>query len=129
MIHPRRINNSNTAPRLSIKFLVSNMMAGTVIGTGGNAIKELMEVTDARVVVSGISDMFPGTSERIVLISGATLAVVDRAQTLMWDMFARNSSPADGDHRKSGTVVTWSPRAASENPTEFNDGISFLSFT
>jgi len=129
MIHPRRINNSNTAPRLSIKFLVSNMMAGTVIGTGGNAIKELMEVTDARVVVSGISDMFPGTSERIVLISGVTLAVVDRAQTLMWDMFARNSSPADGDHRKSGTVVTWSPRAASENPTEFNDVVLSGKFT
>ena len=100
--------------RLAIKFLVPNGLAGSLIGTGGSAIKELIDVTKAKVLVSGITDVYPGTSERIILVSGAEEAV-DAAQTLVWNMIALNTK-ADGDK-----TVSWSPRAASESPDEYED--------
>lgn len=56
--------------KLSIKFLVSNNLAGSLIGPGGSAIKELIEITEAKIHVSNISDTYPGTSDRIVYIIG-----------------------------------------------------------
>lgn len=97
--------------RLSLKFLLSNSLAGTLIGSGGGAIKELIEVTEARITVSSITDVYPGTSERILLISGLP-AAVQLAQSLVWDMIA-SSVRSQGD--KS---VSWSPRAANENGRE-----------
>ncbi len=100
--------------RLSIKFLVSNGLAGTLIGTGGNAIKELIEISGARVSVSSLTDVYPGTSDRIVLISGV-LDTVDSAQSLVWEMMAANIQ-ANGDK-----TVSWSPRTAQENQGQFDD--------
>ena len=62
--------------KVAIKFLVSNFQAGALIGAGGKGIAELSElVPGARVNVSGKDDNYPGTSDRIVLISGALDAV------------------------------------------------------
>lgn len=93
--------------RVTLKFLVSNPLAGSLIGTGGAAIKELMEVTSARVTVSSITDVYPGTSDRIVLISGPH-DCVDMAQGLIWELIA-SFTASNGD--KS---VPWSPKAAHE---------------
>jgi RNA-binding protein Nova len=109
-----RNNNSNPNSKLSIKFLVSNAIAGSMIGTGGSAIKELIEITEARVTVSSINDVYPGTSERIILISGSQNSV-DLAQNLLWDMFALNVS---SNGKKN---VTWSPRVASQSPGEYDE--------
>jgi len=54
----------------AIKFLLSNSHAGTLIGTGGKAIKELMEVTGAAVHVSAHQQLFPGTDSRVIYITG-----------------------------------------------------------
>lgn len=105
---------SGSTPRLSIKFLVPNGLAGSLIGTGGAAIKELIDVTKAKVLVSGITDVYPGTSERIILVSGNEDAV-DAAQTLVWNMIGLNVK-AEGDK-----TVSWSPRASSESPEEHED--------
>jgi len=100
--------------KLSVKFLLSNTLAGSLIGTGGVAIKELIEVSEARVTVSSVQDVYPGTSERIVLISGSESAV-NTAQILVWEMIALNVN-SNGD--KS---VSWSPRAATENPGDLGE--------
>lgn len=100
--------------RLSLKFLVSNGQAGTLIGTGGAAIRELVEVSGARVTVSNITDVYPGTSERIVLISG-NWTCVNSAQSLLWEMLGSNSQ-SNGDK-----TIVWSPRAAQEAQGEFAD--------
>jgi len=102
--------------RISLKFLLSNGLAGTMIGTGGNAIKELIEVSEARVTVSSITDVYPGTSERIALISGAPLAV-QVAQSLIWDMIAANM------RTKGDKTVSWSPRTANDLGREEDDDL------
>lgn len=107
---------SDSSPRLSIKFLVSNGLAGSLIGTAGAAIKELIDVTKAKVLVSGITDVYPGTSDRIILVSGSEESV-DAAQKLVWSMMALNVR-ANGDK-----TVSWSPREASESSDDFEDVI------
>jgi RNA-binding protein Nova len=104
--------------RVAIKFLVSNGLAGSLIGTGGAAIKELMEVSEARVNVSGATEVYPGTSERVVLITG-TESQVSFAQSLVWELIAQNSKAIEAGSRSA----TWSPRAASENSSGESDEI------
>ena len=58
--------------KLAIKFLVTNNLAGSLIGPGGNSIKELIEITEAKIHVSAAGTVYPGTNERIVFISGLT---------------------------------------------------------
>ena len=53
-------------------------------------IFQLVEVSGARVTVSNITDVYPGTSERIVLISG-NWTCVNSAQSLLWEMLGSNS--------------------------------------
>lgn len=54
-----------------IKFLVSNAAAGSVIGKGGSTITEFQSESGARIQLSRNHEFFPGTSDRIIMISGA----------------------------------------------------------
>lgn len=94
--------------KVAIKFLISNSHAGSLIGTGGKSIKELKSVTNARIIVSGALEVFPGTGERVVLISG-NINAVDLAQTLVWEMIAQNVQSG------SDRSVDWSPEVVVNN--------------
>jgi len=61
---------ADNIPKVAIKFLLSNSLAGSLIGTGGSAIKELIEISAAKVNVSGGTEQYPSTNQRVVLISG-----------------------------------------------------------
>ncbi|WOK98363.1 protein BTR1 [Canna indica] len=54
-----------------IRFLVSNTAAGCIIGKGGLTINEFQSQSGARIQLSRNHEVFPGTSDRIILISGA----------------------------------------------------------
>ena len=96
----------STGKRIAIKFLLSNSLTGSLIGSAGRVIKELIEVTDARINVSNPSDTYPGTTDRIILLSG-TRESVSLAQTLIWEMIGLMSKgPVEG-----GQKIEWSPRA------------------
>lgn len=104
--------DSNTK-KISLKFLLSNSLTGSLIGTQGKAIKELITITDAKINVSSASDFYPGTSERVILLSG-TKEAVSLAQTLLWEMIglmAKHSAENGGDTR----LVEWNPRTAFES--------------
>lgn len=91
--------------KIAIKFLLSNSLTGSLIGTGGRVIKELIEVTNCRVNVSGSTDTYPGTSDRVVLLVG-TLDSVSLAQTLIWEMIGlMTKTLLDSNER-----VEWSPK-------------------
>ena len=45
-------------------------LPGSIIGKGGDQIKELKESTDALIKVSRLNEYFPGTEERIILVMG-----------------------------------------------------------
>ncbi|XP_073994185.1 RNA-binding protein Nova-1-like protein passilla [Rhodnius prolixus] len=62
------------------KILVPSMAAGAIIGKGGETIAQLQKDTNARVKMSKANDFYPGTSERVCLISGtieSIMAVLD----------------------------------------------------
>lgn len=116
--------------KLAIKFLISNNLAGSLIGPNGGSIKELIEITEAKVHVSAAGTVYPGTSDRIVYISGP-INSVDLAQNLLWDMFAIES--LNSKHRTSEgvkqkalsyaddpNIIPWNPKSASENPGEYD---------
>ncbi|CAI0410835.1 unnamed protein product, partial [Linum tenue] len=53
-----------------IRFLVSNAAAGSVIGKGGATITDFQSESGARIQLSRNYEFFPGTSDRIIMISG-----------------------------------------------------------
>ncbi|XP_076268725.1 RNA-binding protein Nova-1-like protein passilla isoform X2 [Rhynchophorus ferrugineus] len=62
------------------KVLVPSVAAGAIIGKGGETIAQLQKETGARVKMSKSHDFYPGTTERVCLITGnidAILVVLD----------------------------------------------------
>ncbi|XP_059628381.1 protein BTR1-like [Cornus florida] len=53
-----------------LRFLVSNGKAGSVIGKGGSAISDFQAQTGARIQLSLNHEVYPGTSDRIVMVTG-----------------------------------------------------------
>ncbi|KAK4356458.1 hypothetical protein RND71_025429 [Anisodus tanguticus] len=53
-----------------VKFLLSNAEAGSIIGKGGATISDLQSRSGARIQLSRNYEVFPGTSDRIVMVSG-----------------------------------------------------------
>jgi RNA-binding protein Nova len=96
----------STGKKIAVKFLLSNSLTGSLIGAAGRVIKELIEVTDARINVSNPNDTYPGTSDRVILLSG-TREAVSLAQTLIWEMIGlMTKGPVEGNQK-----IEWSPRA------------------
>lgn len=56
--------------KIVLKVLVPANVAGSIIGKGGEAIKELKSKTSAHIRVSGRDEIFPYTDERIILVIG-----------------------------------------------------------
>lgn len=64
----------------AIKLLVPISAAGALIGRGGSTISILQEESGARIKLSQSNDYYPGTQDRIVLITGNALSVASGAR-------------------------------------------------
>ena len=64
----------NTA-HISLKVLGEHQHVGCVIGKQGSTISEVQQASEAKIQISGPSDVFPGTTERIIHLSGEMLKV------------------------------------------------------
>ncbi|GAB6020511.1 hypothetical protein CHUAL_003196 [Chamberlinius hualienensis] len=58
------------------KILVPSVAAGAIIGKGGETIAQLQKETGARVKMSKANDFYPGTTERVCLITGTAEAII-----------------------------------------------------
>lgn len=58
------------------KILVPSVAAGAIIGKGGETIAQLQKETGARVKMSKANDFYPGTTERVCLITGTADSVI-----------------------------------------------------
>ncbi|WIA14656.1 hypothetical protein OEZ85_003158 [Tetradesmus obliquus] len=58
------------------KLLISNAAAGSVIGKGGQTIEQIQKNSGARVQLSRAGEFYPGTSERVLLLSGTLHSVL-----------------------------------------------------
>lgn len=59
-----------------LKLLVPSVAAGAIIGKGGETIAELQKAAGARVKMSKANDFYPGTNERVCLITGSLEGIV-----------------------------------------------------
>ncbi|XP_022209341.2 RNA-binding protein Nova-1 isoform X4 [Drosophila obscura] len=59
-----------------MKILVPAVASGAIIGKGGETIASLQKDTGARVKMSKSHDFYPGTTERVCLITGSTEAIM-----------------------------------------------------
>ncbi|KAF9598986.1 hypothetical protein IFM89_033331 [Coptis chinensis] len=79
-----------------IRFLVSNAAAGSVIGKGGSTITEFQSQSGARIQLSRNHEFFPGTSDRIIMISGAFDDIIKAMELIMSKLLSEVHSE-DGD--------------------------------
>mmetsp|Transcript_18709 Transcript_18709/g.28402 ORF Transcript_18709/g.28402 Transcript_18709/m.28402 type:complete len:484 (-) Transcript_18709:297-1748(-) len=84
---------SGTAPvtspsRVTVKLLVSNNMAGSIIGRSGQTISKLQSQSSSKIRLSQSGDYFPGTSDRICLIHGPLVNVKKGVALVLGKLYA-----------------------------------------
>ena len=67
----------------TLRFLVSNNCAGSVIGRGGQVISEFQAQSGAKIVMSRTKEFFPGTGDRIILLTGTVSAILTALHLIM----------------------------------------------
>jgi len=93
---------------LAIKILITNSQAGALIGAQGNAVKELIQITSARISVSEHS--YPGTPGlRTVFITGSEEAV-GLATSMIFELIGQEEMARA---RLDRDAWTWSPKSSS----------------
>ncbi|KAK4472841.1 hypothetical protein MN116_004055 [Schistosoma mekongi] len=69
---------------IHLKILVPSIAVGAIIGKGGESIAKIQKETGARIKLSKVNDLYPGTEERVCLIQG-TLEGVTRMHNYIMD--------------------------------------------
>ncbi|KAJ8044830.1 RNA-binding protein Nova-1 [Holothuria leucospilota] len=58
-----------------VKLLIPSTVAGSIIGKGGQTIAQLQRDTGTNIKLSKANDFYPGTSERVALLTGTVEAL------------------------------------------------------
>ncbi|CAI9273122.1 unnamed protein product [Lactuca saligna] len=66
-----------------LRFLASNAEAGSIIGKGGSTISDFQSRSNARIQLSRNYEYFPGTSDRIIMVSGTIDEVLDAVELIL----------------------------------------------
>lgn len=93
---PKSPNSEYMEKPTYTKFLVSNAAAGSVIGKGGSTITDFQKDSGARIQLSRNQEYFPGTADRIIMISGKTDDVL-KAMDLILNKLLNEIQSEDGD--------------------------------
>ncbi|XP_020247392.1 protein BTR1-like isoform X1 [Asparagus officinalis] len=91
---PDRDDNENST---YIKILVSNMDAGCIIGRGGSTITEFQALSGARIQLSRNNEFFPGTSERIIMVSGIIDDVMKATELILEKLLNEAGETSDAE--------------------------------
>lgn len=81
-----------------IRFLVSNGAAGSVIGKGGSTITEFQSQSGARIQLSRNTEYYPGTTDRIVMISGAFDEVMTALELILTKLVGEVNTEDGNDY-------------------------------
>lgn len=93
---------SPTAPESTerpayIRFLVSNAAAGSVIGKGGATITDFQSKSGARIQLSRNHEFFPGTTDRIIMISGAINEIIKAMELVLAKLLSELQTEEEND--------------------------------
>ncbi len=97
----------------AIKLLVSNNVAGSIIGRAGQTISELQSESSARIKLSQTGDYYPGTQDRVCLVQGQ-LDNVKFAVRLLLERFYMLQEQQHSQH------LSWQPKPNEPPPTGFD---------
>ncbi|XP_039071932.1 protein BTR1-like isoform X2 [Hibiscus syriacus] len=101
---PKSPTSDNAEKPTYIRFLVSNASAGSVIGKGGSTITEFQSKSGARIQLSRSHEIFPGTSDRIIMVSGAIDDIL-KAMELILAKLLNEFNIKDNDDAEPRTKV------------------------
>lgn len=112
-----REDNANSAPaspsevpsgeqKAVLKLLVANAVAGSIIGKGGATISEFQQSSQARIQLSRAGEYFPGTKERIAVISGTLHAVLTAVHLVLSKMKEETGEEEDEEDGSSDGNLT-----------------------
>jgi RNA-binding protein Nova len=79
--------NASTFPS-AIKLLVSNNVAGSIIGRSGQTISDLQAQSATRIKLSQSGDYYPGTQDRVCLVQGQPESVKKAVSLLLTRLYA-----------------------------------------
>ncbi|KAL2621058.1 hypothetical protein R1flu_001263 [Riccia fluitans] len=83
----------------SVRFLISNAAAGSVIGKGGATISDFQAQSNARIQLSRNHEYFPGTTDRIILISGTVSEILTALNLILSKILNEAEDGDDGDQK------------------------------
>jgi RNA-binding protein Nova len=106
-----------TSFQSAIKLLVSNNVAGSIIGRAGQTISELQTQSSARIKLSQTGDYYPGTQDRVCLVQGQ-LSTVKLAVQLLLERFYMLQEQQHTQH------LAWQPKKGENAPT--STGFDFV---
>ncbi|GFH06301.1 uncharacterized protein HaLaN_00908, partial [Haematococcus lacustris] len=103
--------------QVATKLLVSNAIAGSVIGKAGANIEQLQRSSGARIQLSRAGEFYPGTSDRVLLLSGclhsvltAIFLILEKVSRDAASSQSRNGRPAREDEREDEVKLALSRR-------------------
>jgi RNA-binding protein Nova len=89
-----------------IKFLVSNAAAGSVIGKGGSTITDFQSQSGARIQLSRNHEFFPGTTDRIIMVSGSIIETLKAVELILAKLLSEfQTETEEGDEVEPRTKV------------------------
>uniref|UniRef100_A0A7S0RKW4 K Homology domain-containing protein n=1 Tax=Chlamydomonas leiostraca TaxID=1034604 RepID=A0A7S0RKW4_9CHLO len=80
-----QVGSSNGARSLGCRFLFNNSDAGIIIGRGGSNRHDIQMASGARAQLSRPNEFWPGTTDRVLLLSGTLKAIV----TALWHILTK----------------------------------------
>ncbi|KAK8946055.1 hypothetical protein KSP40_PGU017470 [Platanthera guangdongensis] len=88
-----------------IRFLVSNTSAGSIIGKGGSTITEFQSQSGARIQLSRNHEFFPGTPDRIIMISGAFNEIFKAVELILEKLLSEDEDNNEPDARTKVRLI------------------------
>ena len=79
----------------AMKILVPLPLCGSLLGKSGCIISNIKQTTGARVKLSQTTELFPGTSERIVVLSGTAISVFNAIEAVITRLLEVTYSDSD----------------------------------
>lgn len=108
-------SSSSNSYQSAIKLMVSNNVAGSIIGRAGQTISDLQSQSSARIKLSQTGDYYPGTQDRVCLVQGQ-LGTVKHAVKLLLERFYMLQEQQHTQHS------SWQPRTKNNANTNTNTG-------
>ncbi|KAK3159509.1 hypothetical protein QOZ80_2AG0150970 [Eleusine coracana subsp. coracana] len=88
-----------------LRFLVSNTAAGCIIGKGGSTINDFQSQSGARIQLSRSHEFFPGTNDRIIMVSGLFDEVIKAMELILEKLLDEGEEFNDAETRPKVKLV------------------------